>query len=40
LLERDGIATGVDLPRLVETGLWLSERLGRETGSRVARAAR
>jgi hydroxymethylglutaryl-CoA lyase len=40
MLEGLGIATGVDLPRLVETGLWLSERLGRETGSRVARAAR
>ena len=40
MLEGLGIATGVDLPRLVETGLWLSERLGRETGSRVARASR
>ncbi|HEY0179465.1 MAG TPA: hydroxymethylglutaryl-CoA lyase [Dokdonella sp.] len=33
-----GIATGIDLAKLVETGLWLSARLGRETSSRVARA--
>jgi len=38
MLEGMGIATGVDLPRLVETGLWLSDRLGRTTSSRVARA--
>jgi hydroxymethylglutaryl-CoA lyase len=33
-----GIATGIDLPRLEETGLWLSRHLGRETASKVARA--
>ncbi|MBN8481963.1 MAG: hydroxymethylglutaryl-CoA lyase [Xanthomonadales bacterium] len=38
MLEGMGIATGVDLPALVETGLWLSARLGRETSSKVARA--
>ncbi len=38
MLEGMGIATGVDLPALVETGLWLSEQLGRETSSKVARA--
>ncbi|NCT66017.1 MAG: hydroxymethylglutaryl-CoA lyase [Rhodanobacteraceae bacterium] len=38
MLEGLGIATGIDLPALVETGLWLSAQLGRETGSRVARA--
>ena len=38
MLEGIGIATGIDLGRLVETGLWLSARLGRETSSKVARA--
>jgi hydroxymethylglutaryl-CoA lyase len=38
MLEGMGIATGIDLRKLVETGLWLSEKLGRETSSRVARA--
>ena len=38
MLEGLGIATGVDLPALVDTGLWLAERLGRETSSKVARA--
>ncbi len=38
MLEGMGIATGVDLPALVETGLWLSRQLGRETSSKVARA--
>jgi hydroxymethylglutaryl-CoA lyase len=38
MLEGMGVATGVDLGKLIETGLWLSERLGRETSSRVARA--
>ncbi|MGY0504177.1 hydroxymethylglutaryl-CoA lyase [Luteimonas sp. e5] len=33
-----GIETGIDLPRLAETGRWLAARLGRETGSRVGRA--
>ncbi len=39
MLEGMGIATGVDLGRLIETGLWLSARLGRETSSKVARAS-
>jgi hydroxymethylglutaryl-CoA lyase len=34
-----GIATGIDLPALIATGLWLSGQLGRETSSRVARAS-
>ncbi len=38
MLEGLGITTGIDLGRLVETGLWLSARLGRETSSKVARA--
>ncbi|MGA8278713.1 MAG: hydroxymethylglutaryl-CoA lyase [Rhodanobacteraceae bacterium] len=38
MLEGMGIATGVDLPRLVETGLWLSGQLGHATASKVARA--
>src|SRR5690242_1418176 len=39
MLEGMGIATGVDLGKLIETGLWLSTQLGRETSSRVARAS-
>ena len=39
MLEGMGIATGVDLGRLIETGLWLSTQLGRATSSRVARAS-
>jgi hydroxymethylglutaryl-CoA lyase len=39
MLEGMGIATGIDLPALIATGLWLSEQLGRATSSRVARAA-
>jgi hydroxymethylglutaryl-CoA lyase len=38
LLEGLGLATGIDLDRLIETGRWLSALLGRETGSKVARA--
>jgi len=38
MLEGMGIATGIDLPALIATGLWLSEKLGRATSSRVARA--
>ncbi len=33
-----GIATGVDLPHLIETGRWLSARLGRSNGSKVGLA--
>ncbi|MEO6968294.1 MAG: hydroxymethylglutaryl-CoA lyase [Rhodanobacteraceae bacterium] len=32
------IETGIDLGRLIDTGLWLSRELGRGTGSKVARA--
>ena len=39
MLEGMGMATGVDLGRLIDTGRWLSRLLGRETGSKVARAA-
>ena len=38
LLHGLGVETGIDLGRLSETGLWLSALLGRETGSKVARA--
>ncbi|WP_395681508.1 hydroxymethylglutaryl-CoA lyase [Dokdonella sp.] len=38
MLEGMGIATGIDLPALIDTGLWLSGQLGRATSSRVARA--
>lgn len=38
MLHGMGIATGVDLERLAETGRWLAARLGRETGSRVGKA--
>jgi len=39
MLEGMGVATGVDLPKLIATGLWLSGQLGRQTSSRVARAS-
>ena len=39
MLEGMGIATGIDLAKLIETGLWLSQQLGRETSSKVARAS-
>ena len=32
--------TGVDLDAAIDTGLWLATQLGRETASKVARAAR
>lgn len=38
MLEGMGVATGVDLGNLIETGLWLSAALGRQTSSKVARA--
>ena len=38
MLEGMGIATGVDLEALAATGRWLSELLGHESSSRVARA--
>jgi hydroxymethylglutaryl-CoA lyase len=33
-----GVATGIDLPALVATSLWMAERLGRPSPSRVVRA--
>jgi len=38
MLHGMGLDTGIDLPALVATGHWLAARLGRETGSKVARA--
>lgn len=38
MLHGMGIATGVDLDRLVETGRWLASLLGHETNSRVNKA--
>jgi hydroxymethylglutaryl-CoA lyase len=38
LLAGQGIATGIDLDALVDTGAWISARLGREPNSKVARA--
>jgi hydroxymethylglutaryl-CoA lyase len=39
MLHGMGIATGVDLERLVDTGRWLSAQLARDNGSKVGRAA-
>ncbi len=39
MLHGMGIATGVDLARLVETGRWLAALLGRASGSKVTQAA-
>ena len=39
MLEGMGITTGIHLDKLIETGLWLSTQLGRETSSKVARAS-
>ncbi|MGA9341790.1 MAG: hydroxymethylglutaryl-CoA lyase [Rhodanobacteraceae bacterium] len=39
MLEGMGIATGVDLEKLIATGLWLSAALGHATSSKVARAS-
>ena len=33
-----GIETGIDLPKLADTGRWLAQLLGRETGSKVGKA--
>ena len=38
LLHGLGADTGIDLETLVDTSAWISQRLGREPGSRVARA--
>ena len=39
MLEGLGLATGVSLERLVETGRWLSALLGRASGSKVTAAS-
>jgi len=39
MLHGMGIATGVDLAKLIETGRWLSGQLSRENGSKVGKAA-
>jgi hydroxymethylglutaryl-CoA lyase len=33
-----GIATGIDLPKLVDTSVWMAERLGRPSPSRTVTA--
>jgi hydroxymethylglutaryl-CoA lyase len=38
MLQGLGIETGIDLDKLVGTGLWISSFLGRTTGSKTARA--
>jgi hydroxymethylglutaryl-CoA lyase len=38
MLDGLGIETGVDLPALVETSVWMAEQLGRESPSRAVRA--
>jgi len=39
MLHGMGIATGIDLDKLVETGRWLSAQLTRDNGSKVGKAA-
>ncbi len=39
MLHGMGIATGVDLDKLIETGQWLSAQLARDNGSKVGKAA-
>lgn len=38
LLHSLGYSTGIDLPRLIQAGAYISSTLGRETSSRVAQA--
>jgi hydroxymethylglutaryl-CoA lyase len=40
MLERGGFETGLDLDQLIETGRWISSRLGRAPTSALARAGR
>ena len=40
VLEREGVATGIDLDGLVETARWLADTLGRPVPGRVQRAGR
>lgn len=39
MLEGIGMDTGIDLDKLIDTGRWLSDLLGRETSSKVNRAS-
>jgi hydroxymethylglutaryl-CoA lyase len=39
MLHGMGIATGIDLAALSDTGRWLAALLGRDTGSKFTRAA-
>ncbi len=39
MLHGMGVATGIDLDKLVETGQWLSAQLARDNGSKVGKAA-
>ena len=39
MLHGMGIATGIDLDKLIETGQWLSAQLARDNGSKVGKAA-
>ena len=39
MLHGMGIATGIDLEKLVDTGRWLSAQLGRSSSSKVGVAA-
>ena len=39
MLEGMGMQTGIQLDKLIDTGRWLSQLLGRETGSKVNRAS-
>ena len=38
LLEREGVATAIDVDRLIETSEWLSELLGRRLEGQLYRA--
>ena len=38
MLNRAGIETGLDLDRLIETGLWISDKLGKAPPSALIRA--
>jgi len=39
MLRGMGVDTGIDLPKLIETGRWLSAQLARDNGSKVGKAA-
>jgi hydroxymethylglutaryl-CoA lyase len=39
MLHGMGIATGIDMKKLIATGRWLSAQLARDNGSKVGKAA-